>query len=165
MNLFNEFLKLKGLEKEYEDFVKAKQKDMQNLQIDLNVMIGDADFFLDMTFVITKDDETFLKAWLETKDDDDCLFCTGYESSEKDWDAIMLKRLFIERTNRRLEGDDYCLGTDYEITPTDVDPGDYCEYVYEDLQNCLKDEYESFDEKLMELFKKTSFYSYIKEDE
>ena len=165
MNLFNEFLKLKGLEKGYEDFVKARQADMQNLQIDLNVMIGDADFYLDMTFIITKDDEIFLKAWLETKDDDDYILSTGYESHEKQWDAEMLKRLFIERTNRRLEGDDYCMGTDYSISPTDSDPGDYSDYFYGDLQTCLEGEYENFDEKLTDLFKKTSFYKYIKEDE
>lgn len=164
MNLFNEFLKLKGLEKEYEDFVKTRQSEMKNLQIDLNVMIGDADFYLDMTFIITKDDETFLKAWLETKDDDDYLLSTGYESHEKEWDALMLKRLFIERTNRRLEGDDYCMGTDYSISPTDSDPGDYSDYFYEDLQTCLEREYENFDEKLTDLFKKTSFYKYIKEE-
>lgn len=165
MNLFNEFLKLKGLEKEYEDFVKTRQGDMKNLQIDLNVMIGDADFYLDMTFIITKDDETFLKAWLETKDDDDYIFSTGYESHEKQWYAEMLKRLFIERTNGRLEGDDYCMGTDYRISPTDSDPGDYGDYFYEDLQTCLEREYENFDEKLTGLFKKTSFYKYIKEED
>ena len=138
---------------------------MKNLQIDLNVMIGDADFYLDMTFIITKDDETFLKAWLETKDNDDYLLSTGYESHEKEWDALMLKRLFIERTNRRLESDDYCMGTDYSISPTDSDPGDYEDYFYEDLQTCLEREYENFDEKLTDLFKKTSFYKYTKEDE
>lgn len=162
-NLFYEFLKEKNLTDEFNNFVKSKQSSMKNLKYTLNVMVGDADFWLDMGFTITKDDKEFLKKWSKTLDGDEGVFSTGYESHEKDWDGEMLERLFNNKSGF-LEGDSYCMGTTYEVEPTNDQPGDDEEYIYERLEDYFRDCYEDFDEKLMELFKKTSFYEEIVED-
>ena len=162
-SLFYEFLKEKNLTDEFNNFVKSKQSSMPNLSYSLNTMVGDADFWLDMNFIITKEDKEFLKEWSNTLNDDECIFSTGYESHEKDWDGEMIRRLFND-CDGYLEGDSYCMGTTYEVEPTNGDVGDDEEYIYERLTDDLRDRYEDFDEKLMKLFKKTSFYKEITED-
>ena len=162
-DLSMEFIKSKGLMDEYKAFVKSKQSNMKNLKYDLDVMIGDADFWLDMSFVITKDDEAFLKAWTDTLRENGHIFSTGYEDHEKEWTGLKLKRLF-HRTRGYLEGDSFCSGTSYSIKPTNDEPGDEEECIYEQLCDYVNDNSEDFedDATLMELYKKTSFYEELK---
>lgn len=157
--LFFDFLKEKNLTEDFNKFVKTKQSSMKNLEYKLSVMIGDADFWLDMGFVITKDDKAFLQKWSSTFEDDDEVFSTGYENSEKEWNGKMLQNLFQD-VDGLLEGS--CLGTSYTIEPTDDGPGETEGDFYDRLYNRLENSYEDFDEELLELFKKTSFYEYIK---
>ena len=157
--LFFDFLKERNLTEDFNKFVTAKQSSMKNLKYKLSVMIGDADFWLDMDFVITKDDKTFLQKWLSTFDDYDEVFSTGYENSEKEWNGKMLKNLFQD-VDGLLEGS--CLGTSYTVEPTDDEPGEEEGDFYDRLYNRLENSYEGFDEDLLNLFKKTSFYEFIK---
>ena len=159
--LFYDFLKEKNLTDDFNKFVKNKQSSMKNLKYELSVMIGDADFWLDMGFVITKDDKAFLQKWSNTFDDYDKVFSTGYENSEKEWKGKMLQSLFND-VDGTLEG--RCLGTSYTVEPTDDESGETEGDFYDSLYNRLENSYEDFSEELLELFKKTSFYEYIKEN-
>jgi hypothetical protein len=156
--LFFDFLKERNLTEDFNKFVETKQSSMKNLKYELSVMIGDADFWLDMSFVITKDDKAFLQKWVSDFDDYDEVFSTGYENSEKEWRGGMLKNLFQD-ADGRLE--DSCLGTSYEVEPTNDEPGEGEGDFYDSLYNRLENSYEGFDEDLLNLFKKTSFYEYI----
>ena len=159
--LFYDFLKERNLTEDFKKFVADKQSSMENLEYKLSVMVGDADFWIDMNFVITKADKAFLQKWASTFDDYDEVFHTGYESHEKSWYGGMLQRLFND-VEGLLEGKEYCMGTSYTVEPTNGEPGDEDEYFYDRIYNELVDTYEDFDEDLMELFKKTSFYESIK---
>ena len=161
--LFYDFLKERNLTEDFKKFVADKQSSMENLEYKLFVMIGDADFWIDMNFVITKADKTFLQKWASTFDDYDEVFCTGYESHEKSWRGRLLQNLFNDATGF-LEGKEYCMGTTYTVEPTDDEPDDIEEYFYESLYNELRYAQANFDEELMELFKKTSFYKSIKDN-
>lgn len=161
--LFYDFLKERNLTEDFKKFVADKQSSMKNLKYKLSVMVGDADFWIDMCFVITKDDKAFLQKWANTFDDSDEVFYTGYESHEKEWHGKMLKRLFNDAKGL-LEGKEYCMGTSYEVEPTNDEPGDADEYIYDRICDELADTYEDFDKDLLELFKKTSFYEEITED-
>lgn len=160
--LLYDFLKERNLTEDFNKFVEVKQSSMKNLEYKLSVMIGDADFWLDMSFVITKDDKAFLQKWSNTFDDYDEVFSTGYENSEKEWNGKTLKNLF-QGIDGKLESS--CLGTSYEVEPTDDEPGETEGDFYDSLYNRLENSYEDFDEELLELFKKTSFYEYIKGNE
>lgn len=161
--LFYDFLKERSLTEDFKKFVTVKQSQMKNLEYKLSVMIGDADFWINMCFVITKDDKAFLQKWADTFDDYDEVFCTGYESHEKSWYGGMLQRLFSD-VEGLLEGKEYCMGTSYTVEPTNGEPGDEDEYFYDRIYSELADICEDFDEDLMELFKKTSFYKSIKDN-
>lgn len=161
--LFYDFLKERNLTEDFKKFVADKQSSMENLEYNLSVMIGDADFWIDMNFVITKADKAFLQKWTITFDDYDEVFYTGYESHEKMWFGKMLRNLFND-VNGLLEGKEYCMGTSYTVEPTNGEPGDNEEYFYERIWNYLQDCHEDFDEDLLELFKKTSFYESIKDN-
>ena len=161
--LFYDFLKERNLTEDFKKFVADKQSSMENLEYKLSVMVGDADFWIDMNFVITKADKAFLQKWASTFDDYDEVFYTGYESHEKSWRGGMLQRLFNDAEGL-LEGKEYCMGTSYTVEPTNDEPGDLDEYFYDRIYSELADTYEDFDEELMELFKKTSFYAEIAED-
>lgn len=161
--LFYDFLKERDLTEDFKKFVTVKQSQMKNLEYKLSVMIGDADFWIDMGFVITKDDKAFLQKWSITFDDYEDIFYTGYENSEKSWRGKMLRNLFND-VNGLLEGKDYCMGTSYTVEPTNDEPGDIDESFYDRIYSELADTYEDFDEELMELFKKTSFYKSIKDN-
>lgn len=161
-NLFYDFLRERKLTEDFNKFVAAKQSSMENLEYKLSVMVGDADFWIDMDFVITKDDKAFLQKWASAFDDYDEVFHTGYESHEKSWYGKMLQNLFND-VDGLLEGKEYCMGTSYTVEPTNDEPGDTEEYFYERIWDSLRDRYEDFDEELMELFKKTSFYKEIVE--
>ncbi len=113
--------------------------------------------------ITAEDDKEFLKNWSKTLDNYEDIFSTGYESHEKYWRGEMLERLFNDKSGY-LEGDAYCMGTTYEVEPTNDQPGDDEEYIYERIEDYLRDCYEDFDEKLMKLFEKTSFYEEIVED-
>lgn len=162
-SLFYDFLKERSLTEDFNKFVADKQSSMKNLKYKLSVMIGDADFWIDMCFVITKEDKAFLQKWADTFDDYDEVFCTGYENHEKGWRGGMLQRLFND-VDGLLEGKQYCSGTLYEVEPTNDEPGDADDYLYERISDELEDNYEDFDEDLLELFKKTSFYESIKDN-
>ena len=158
-----EFLEKKNLTNEFKDFVSTRQSSMKNLRYDLRIMIGDADFWVDASFIITKDDKEFLKEWSKTLRVNKEIFSTGYENSEKAFRGEMLQNLFNDY-NGYLEGKGYCSGTSYDVEPTDDEPGDDEEYIYESLEDYLGDCYEDFDENLMKLFEKTSFYESIKDN-
>lgn len=158
--LFYEFLNEKHLTGDFNNFVKSKQSSMKNLEYKLSVMIGDADFWIDMCFVITKTDKAFLQKWASNFDNYDEVFCTGYESHEKAWYGKMLQNLFND-VDGLLEGKEYCMGTSYTVEPTNDEPGDIEEYFYDRIYSELVDTYEAFDEDLLELFKKTSFYEIL----
>lgn len=160
--LFYDFLKERNLTEDFKKFVADKQSSMENLEYRLSVMIGDADFWIDMNFVITKADKAFLQKWASTLDAHDEVFYTGYENHEKSWRGGMLQNLFNDAEGL-LEGKEYCMGTSYTVEPTNDEPGDLDEYFYERIWDSLRDRYEDFDEDLMELFKKTSFYAEIVE--
>lgn len=162
-SLFYDFLKERSLTEDFNKFVADKQSTMENLKYKLSVMIGDADFWIDMYFVITKDDKAFLQKWVDTFDDYDEVFCTGYENHEKGWRGGMLQRLFSD-ANGLLEGKEYCMGTSYTVEPTDDEPGDADDYLYECISDELEDNYEDFDEDLLGFFKKISFYESIKDN-
>lgn len=160
--LFYDFLKELNLTEDFKKFVADKQSSMENLEYRLSVMIGDADFWIDMSFVITKADKAFLQKWVSTLRKGNEVFYTGYENHEKSWYGKMLQNLFND-VDGLLEGKEYCMGTSYTVEPTSDEPGDTEEYFYERLWDYLRDCYEDFDEELMELFKKTSFYVEIVE--
>lgn len=162
-SLFYDFLKERSLTEDFNKFVADKQSTMENLKYKLSVMIGDADFWIDMCFVITKDDKVFLQKWANTFDDYDEVFSTGCENHEKWWRGGMLQKLFSD-ANGLLEGKEYCMGTSYTVEPTNDEPGDADDYLYECISDELEDNYEDFDEDLLELFKKTSFYESIKDN-
>lgn len=162
-SLFYDFLKERSLTEDFNKFVADKQSTMENLKYKLSVMIGDADFWIDMCFVITKDDKAFLQKWADTFDEYDEVFCTGYDNHEKGWRGGMLQRLFGD-VSGLLEGSSYCMGTSYTVEPTNDESGDADDYLYETISDELEDNYEDFDEDLLELFKKTSFYESIKDN-
>ena len=170
-DLVEAFLKSKGLTKEFEKFVEDEQAKMKNIRYDLSVMIGDADFQLDMAFVVSKEDLKFLQAWAKTLPDDkhdrcdwgDEIISTGYESHEKYWWPHMFERLFYEE-KEYLEGDQYCSGTSFDTTPTNEEPGDIEEYIFERLQEYFSEHIEEFSDELKEMYKNTSFY-YEDDDE
>lgn len=152
--LFNKFLESKGLSKEFKEFVEESKSTMKNLKYELSVMSDDADFWIDMSFVISKDDKAFLKEWAKTLKETRTIFCTGYEDSEKDWNGEMVKRLFDDEDVRYLLKD-CCTGTSYKITPTDTNPGDIEDNIYYHLKEEIMGD---ISEELTELYKKTSFY-------
>ena len=160
--LFYEFLEKENLIDKFNDFVKSKQ--INNLKYVLDVMIGDADFYLDMSFIITKDDKEFLKEWSKTIRLNKVVFATGHDSSLKFWRGEMLQNLFNDH-NGYLEGEGYCLGTSYDVETTDEEPGDVKRYIYDQLCEALSNEYKKFGNELMKLFVKTSFYKLINEEE
>lgn len=162
-SLFYDFLKERSLTEDFNKFVADKQSTMKNLKYKLSVMIGDADFWIDMCFVITKDDKAFLQKWADTFYSYDEVLSTGYENHEKTWRGGMLQNLFND-ANGLLEGKEYCMGTSYTVEPTNDEPGDADDYLYECISDELEDNYEDFDKDLLELFKKTSFYEYIKDN-
>lgn len=162
-SLFYDFLKERSLTEDFNKFVADKQSTMKNLKYKLSVMIGDADFWIDMCFVITKDDKAFLQKWADTFYSYDEVFSTGCENHEKTWRGGMLQNLFND-ANGLLEGKKYCRGTSYEVEPTNDEPGDADDYLYECISDELEDNYEDFDKDLLELFKKTSFYESIKDN-
>lgn len=155
-NLFRDFLGFKNLTKEYEEYVKLRQSEMQNICYDLDVMIGDADFFLNMVFILTKEDLKFLQEWLKTIEED----AYGFSSHEKDFSIDMLKRLFgvVENKSDYLEGPDYCSGTSFKTIPTAFSAGDNEDYFYESLETFIFEHYKEFSDDLKKLFYRTSFY-------
>lgn len=159
--LFYEFLKEQKLTKSFKKFVADKQSSMENLKYKLSVMIGDADFWIDHHFVITKDDKAFLQKWANTFDDDDVVLETGdMNGTENYWTGKMLQNLFND-VEGFLEGEDYCMGTSYTVEPTKEKVGDIKDGFYYCISNYLDDTYEDISEDLLDLFKKTSFYKDI----
>ena len=156
--LFNEFLKEKGLRKEFLHFVETKNRAKNNLRYHLYIMEENKDDWLDEFFTITKSDKDFLQAWSKTIKPTDLVIVVGV-FDKKNLYGENIQKIFSDCDRYFDDNKSF-----YDVKPTEYEPSIVICSVYLELLSLFKIIYKDFDNELRKFFVKTSFYETIKEE-
>jgi len=158
--LFYEFLKVKGLKKEFIHFIESKNRAKNNLRYHLYIMNEHKDDWTDDFFTITKDDKDFLQTWSKTISPTDPVIDVGILENKVVLYGENIQKIFSDCDRYFDDKKSF-----YEIELTEREPMFILGSAYDEFYYLFERIYKDFDNELRNLFLKTSFYKLIKEEE